>query len=82
MFNSLDFSKLGEFQDPATHVGRSLIVDKGDTRRCCYKLEKCLSPTIVSKDKRSYEVFCPFNANKEKYRKVVTQMKKAAQNYE
>jgi hypothetical protein len=82
MFNSLDFSKLGEFQDPATHVGNSLIVNNADTRRCCYKLEKSLSPTIVNKDKRSYAVFAPFDANKDKYRKAVTQMKKAAQNYE
>ena len=71
--DNLDLSKL---DDPPTHIGRSLIVS--DTKRCCYKLENSLSPTIVNKDRKSYSVYTPFDSNKDKYRKAVTQMKKAA----
>ena len=39
-------------------------------RHCCAHLEKALSPTIVSKDKRQYAVNTDFDKMRDKYRRI------------
>ena len=38
--------------------------------RCCYKLERSLGPTIVSKDKKRYAVFNTFDTKRDSYRQA------------
>jgi len=35
--------------------------------RCCYKLERTLAPTVVTKDKKRYAIYSQFDKNKGRY---------------
>jgi len=63
--------------EPASHLGRIIYagpeerpeVEVGNNgMRCCYKLERSLGPTIVSKDKKRYAVFNTFDIRRDSYR--------------
>ena len=58
------FDKRSRIETPS-HIGTTLQVGKDFNRRCCHKLEKSLSPTIVLKDKRAYQVYCSVDNKKE-----------------
>jgi len=50
-------------------------------QHCCARLEKALSPTIVSKDKRQYAVYTDFDKMRDKYRRIHLEIDKRSENF-
>jgi len=57
-------------REPQHFLGKTLKIGNSDTYRCCHHLEKSLSPTIVSKEKKAYGVFTPFDRQRDRLRKA------------
>ena len=53
-----------ETVESPSHIGRTVQIGSNYNKRACYKLDKCLSPTIVSRDKKAYGVHCMFDDKK------------------
>lgn len=64
-----------------SHLGKMMNMSVDSRKTCCNRLDKALSPTIVSKDKRQYAIYTDFDKMRNKYRRVHQEINRRSDNF-